>query len=355
MMPKQDPGWRIALGAFPESRGLLVRIATDTRHTGFGYSGADGPYKGTGADVLKEAFHRFGRCLAGKDPLRMEKLLVDVDEVDLSDLCRDQADLDRGRMRAKSAIDIALHDLAGKALGVPVYQLLGGLVREEAPVIRIMALKEPEEMARIALELTGEGYRYIKIKLEGILDQDVARVKAIRQAVGDKTHLTVDANQSYDARGAIEMVGALEQYHIELVEQPVPAGDIQGLLAVSRTIRSPIEAHECVDTPARVFSLAKTGFFGFMNLSVTLGGLRSLKTVVDVCRLAGIKCVISCVGTRILSAASMHFIASCGHLDFACQIGEFARFNNDPATGLEIDNGMLRVSHRPGLGIQVNI
>ncbi|MBI4329944.1 MAG: mandelate racemase/muconate lactonizing enzyme family protein [Chloroflexi bacterium] len=354
VMPKKDPTWRIALGAFPESRGLLVEIGTDTAHTGLGYVGLDSPYRGSSAPILRAAFEAFEPQLAGQDPLNLEKIISGLQAVPVDFPAAGEADMARARMRAISTIDMALHDILGKTLNVPVYQLLGGLVREEIPVIRIMALKEPAEMAEVALGLRNEGYKYIKIKLEGNMARDIQRIRRIRAAVGPEVHLTVDANQSYSAPGAIEAASQWQKYGIELVEQPVPADDIEGLTEVSRRAIIPVEAHESVDTPDRVFKLAKTDFAGYMNVSVILGGLRSLKTIVDVCKLAGVKCVISCVGTRILSAASMHFVASCSHIDFACQLGEFTRFNNDPAGGLEVQDGMLRVPTAPGLGVRLN-
>lgn len=355
VMPKKDPTWRFALGAFPDSRGLVVKLPTDTGYTGVGYVGSDSPFAGGGADFMETVLKRFEPCVKGQNPFNMEKILGDIDRVPLNDLSPDAVSTERARMRARSAIDMALHDLAGLALNVPVYQLLGGLVREEIPVIRIMALKEPAEMAAVALDLRNDGYKYMKIKLDGNSAKDVERVKRVRDAVGPKVHLTVDANQSYSPEAAVDAIGEMAKYGVELVEQPVAAGDIEGLVAVSRKAKIPIEAHESVDSPIKVFNLAKSGFSGYMNVSVTLGGLRSLKTVADICKLAGVKCVISCVGTRILSAASMHFVAASGNIDFACQVGEFSRFNGDPASGLEVENGMLRVPHYPGLGVQVNV
>ncbi len=358
IMPKHDPAWRIAYGAFPDSQGLLVKILTDSGLTGFGYGSSNPPYKTIPQGFLQSVFDRFAPCLVGQNPFNLERILTDIDHAPLSGLSNQPDDIEWGRTRARSAIEIALHDLSGKALGVPIYQLLGGMVREEVPVRRIIAIKEPVDMAKNALRLCQEGYRYIKIKLEGDPVKDIQRIKAVRESVGVDVHLTVDANQSYSTKDAIEAIKEMERYNIDLVEQPVPEHDVEGIIEVSRASRGTtcqVEAHETVDTVDKVFQLAKSDFTGFFNVSLTLGGFRSLKTAVDICKLAGVKCVITCIGTRLLSAASLHFAASCANLDYACQLGEFARFHNDPASGLEVENGMLRVPRGPGLGIQVNV
>ena len=104
----------------------------------------------------------------GKDPFAIEAILQDLDASLV------------GAYQAKGAIDCALHDLKARVLGVPLFKLLGGKVRDKVPVLRILALKTPEETAGIAAKLFEQGYRYFKIKVHGDVAEDVARVKAIR-------------------------------------------------------------------------------------------------------------------------------------------------------------------------------
>ena len=103
----------------------------------------------------------------------------------------------RGAPQAKAAVDCALYELMASALGVPLVTLLGGAVRSSVPILRILAIKTPQEMATQAQRLVDKGYLYLKIKVHGDVDEDVARVAAIRRQVGDAVHLTIDANQSY--------------------------------------------------------------------------------------------------------------------------------------------------------------
>ncbi len=353
VMVKDDPKWRNALKAEPASKGTIVALRTDKDVTGIGYASVDAPYKGVRPEVMETVLNTVAGHIVGQDPFNIEKILH---EIDLMPLPIPDDEALRARMTVKSTIDIALHDLLGKAVGLPVYQLLGGLVREEIPVIRIMAIKEPVEMAQNASQLVKEGYRYLKVKLEGNPSLDVERIKTIREAVGPKVHICSDPNQSYDADTAIQVIRELEHFGMEIVEQPVPADDIEGLAKVSRSVNCLVEAHESAESMEMVFRMVKERTVSCIMIYLAeMGGLRDVRLMVDLCRLGDVKCQIACVGSRILSAACMHFVASTSYIDYACQVGEFTRFQNDRASGLDVENGMLRVPKGPGLGIQVDI
>src|SRR5439155_24281272 len=105
-----------------------------------------------------------------------------------------------GASQAKAGIHCALHDLCARSLGVPLYNLLGGKVRDRVPILRIIPIKSPAEMAANAARVVAQCYRHRKIKVHGDVELDVARVKAIRERVGDDIHLTIDANPSYSPK-----------------------------------------------------------------------------------------------------------------------------------------------------------
>jgi len=355
-MVKDDPNWKTALSASPIGHGTVVKINSDKNITGIGFAGANKPYDGVEPEILKVVFDQYVRRLAGRDPFDIEKIINELDEIPPSEISAgNPVDILNAGISARSSIDIALHDLKAKAAGWPVYQLLGGMVREEVPILRMIGIKEPAEMAQNALRLTKEGYKYVKIKLEGNPDKDLARVRAVREAVGPAIHLTTDPNQSYSAEGAIAAIRSWKPYDIEMAEQPVPENDFAGMVKVSRNVDCLIEAHECAKTADNVFRLMKDGFTGFVSLGVTHGGLRETRRVADVCKLGNVKCLLACVGSSILSAASLHLAAATTNISYACQIAEFGRFVNDPASGIVVDHGIMRVPTRPGLGIELSI
>ena len=341
-MPKEDPNWRFALGGSPVSEGFVLRLEADDGTEGFGYCASAFHY-GISVGGLRDALTSFSQRLEGRDPFDREAILDELDHVLYQNY------------QAKAAVDLALHDLAARALGVPVYKLIGGLVRESIPVLRIVALKEPQEMAINAQKLVDEGYRYLKIKIGGDPRKDVARVAAIRGQVGPDVHITLDANQSYGPKEAIRVIHRLEEYDIDLVEQPVRADDFDGLAAVTRGVDTVIEADESAKSLADVFRLLQMRAADSISIKLMkLGGIRTAKLAAGMCQAAGVRCRVgAAVGSRIVNAACMHYIASTPNVGYACEVGEFARLLNDPAEGLDIERGELRVPHRPGLGVTV--
>ncbi len=357
VLVKDDPKWKNALKASSTSDGMLLLVHTDQNITGIGYVGTNAPHKGVGTPVLKAVLDRYGKYLCGRDPFDIEKILGEIDQVPFPAVKTSKPfEPARARRTAKSAIDMSLHDIVGKAVGLPIYQLLGGMVREEIPMLRILAIKRPEEMARNATQLVKEGYKYLKLKMSGDPKQDLQRVRAVREAVGTNIHLTTDPNQSYSPEAAIAAILQWEQYGIEIVEQPVDADDIEGLARVTAGVSCLVEAHETADCVETAFRLVKDRVVTCIAVSLTeIGGIREARRMVDVCRLGNVKCHVAAVGSRIMSAACAHLVASTSYVDYACQLGEFTRFLNDRASGLEVENGMLRVPKGPGLGIQVDI
>jgi len=341
VMPREDPEWRFALGGGGEAQGFIVKLTTDDGLLGFGYTNVTA-HHGVSQGGLHAALETYTELLTGEDPFNIEKLLGILNRVL------------RGNKGAQAAIDMALHDLQAKALDLPLYALLGGLVREEIPIIRILALKEPAQMAANALKLVEQGYSYLKIKLDGDAGKDLERVKEIRKAVGDTIHLTVDANQTYSPKAAIITLKRMQEYGVDLCEQPVRADDWQGLAAVTRAVDCLIEAHESALIIEDIFGLVKDRVVDVINLKIgQIGGLRIAKAAAAICKLGDVGIRVGATGSRILAAASMHFVASTENISYACELGEFSRLLNDPADGLEVEGGILKVPLSPGIGVSL--
>lgn len=339
VMPKDDPTWRFALGASPRSDGFLVRIATDGGSEGIGYTTAV-PHLGAPADRVLTDLRSLARLLEGAavpDPKALGALA--------------------GCHQAKAGIDIALHDLRARERRVPLHAVLGTLARTEVPLLRILALKAPEQVAANARLLVEEGYRYLKIKLDGSADTDVARVRAVRDAVGAGVHLTVDANQSYRVADAIRAATRMERYGIELFEQPVAADDIDGLAEVARAVEVPVEADESAQSLDDVRRLIDRRAVDSISLKLPkLGGLAPARAAAALCAEAGMRCRVGAtVGSRLIAAAGLHFAAVTPNISYACELAEFARLRDDPAEGLEPDRGVLRVPLGIGLGVRLRV
>lgn len=338
---KKDPNWRFALGARPLSEGVVVALESEDGIRGYGWVGE-----------IQHLGHDLESVRTATD-----ELVASVTEVRPDSLLPLFASLEKAagvRRPALSGVESAILDLLARTNGVPVHTLFGGSFRSEIPVLRILGIKTPDEMATNALSLTRDGYRHIKIKIDndpsGV---DADRVRAIRSAVGPDIQLTLDANQSYDARGAIALYEAVADQRIDIFEQPVPARDWDGLRQVSGALDCIVEADEAADSLPNVLGLAGTGACTGISLKLLkLGGIQAVLHAARVCQDAGIQCRLGAhVGSQLLAAAAFQAAVVVENISYACELAEFARLDDDPFTGLSVDGGVIRLGSDPGLGV----
>src|SRR5439155_22967116 len=132
-----------------------------------------------------------------------------------------------------SAVDIALNDLLGKAANLPCYALWGGAVRESVNVVRMVGIKPPGDLVEAVDGLIGDGFSHFKVKLGTGIAEDVARVRALREAFGDRPWLGIDGNGAYSVDEAIALSRALEPFDVKLIEQPIDYTDLEGLVRLT--------------------------------------------------------------------------------------------------------------------------
>src|SRR5215467_8744762 len=341
-MRKEDPTWRFALAASPVTDGQILRLATDDGHEGFGYASAT-PHMGSTKETLAAELELFRPLVVGKDPHNIEAILIELDRSM------------RGAPQAKAAIDCALHDLNARALGVPLNVLFGGPVRDSVPILRILAIKTPAEMAAAAQKLVDKGYRYLKIKVHGHVEEDVARVAAIRKQVGDDVHLTIDANQSYTPKDAVAALNRMADYRLDLCEQPVDADDFEGMALVTRSVPVTVEADEGAGSLREIFELVSKRAVDAVSLKIPkLGGLRNTLAAARLCEAAHIEYRLgAAVGSRLLAAQALHLACALPGVTYACELAEFDRLLDDPFEGLEVANGALKLPAGPGSGVRL--
>ena len=338
-MPQADPKWRFAIHANRVSHGWLVAITADDGTLGYGYASAT-KHMGASREGLKGVLDDFTGLLLGRDPFDSEAIMVDLDH------------RLRGMNQAKAAIDCALHEIAARSLGVPLCTLFGGKLRSEFPVLRVLSLKPPAEMAAKARELIDAGYRDIKIKVDGRLELDAARVQAIRAEAGPEIRLTIDANQAYKPKAAVRLAHKVADLGVEIFEQPCNADDHAGLKFVTDHSPIAVEADESAGSVREVFRLVSGRIVDLVSLKVPkLGGLRNTLAAARICEAGDIPCRLGAhVGPRLLTAQAMHLAASLPSLSFACEFGEFVRLQNDITEGVENQDGVVRLPAGPGSG-----
>ena len=340
-------GWKISLGTKDNHELIFVRIDTDAKIFGVGVASPGAIYISgdTGAHHLELINRVLGPAIVGADPFELEAIMRKLDSVA------------KTAERAKAGIDLALHDLLGKALGVPANRLFGGAVRQEVRVNRLMGMYPPREMAEKCAAVVEKGYTALKLKVGTTLQEDVERVRWVREAVGPEVMLTIDFNQACSAKEAIQRIQRMEPYDVAIVEQPVKAADLKGMALVRRAVQARVMADESVNSPAEAMRVIESGAADIISLKIPkMGGIFKARKIAALCEAAGMDYLVGTApGTRLLDAAGVHLAVSLRNLTLPCEIGEFERIAGDPCSGLEIVGGISRPPTGPGLGVEVDL
>lgn len=327
---------------------VLVDVHTDDGVVGIGEAQADIGFFGNTVEEVTVAIEDYlGPHLIGHDPFDRERLLNVIDF--------------RGHSCARSGLDLALHDLAGKALGVPVSTLLGGKSRDRIPVAIEIAGGDPDAMAAECLRFMELGVRAFKPKIGGTPAADAERIRVIRDAVGPGVSLRADANQGYTVNEAIAFCRRVERdgVELELLEQPVAAWDVHGMAQVRRSVGVAIEADEGCYTPHDALNLVRHDAVDVLNIKLgKAGGFSQAKKIAAVAEAAGLRCVIgTAFGLGPEIAAKLHFAAATVQVTDAVEfteIGLHASLLTEPDRslfGLPLEDGCLPVPDGDGLGV----
>ena len=343
---------------------VIVKLHTDDGRVGLGeapvlkdWGGDHGKYFG---ETPQTTVHMINDVLApalkGQDPSRFEVIHAIMDKAV------------KGYPYCKAAIDAALYDVVGKALNVPVYQLLGGCFRERVSIAHSLGLMEIDRAVEEALQARAEGVKTIKLKGGVDPKRDVELVRQMRKALGEETKICVDANQGYQTpKVAVQTIKAMEPYDLLYVEQPVEG--IDAMAEVARRVDTPIMADESAWTPQDVLEIARKKAADMISIYTTKpGGMLKAKKVAAVAESAGLKCNVNgSVETGVGNAANLHFAASTAVVALACVVpvstpkgkgrkGIAGIYYQDDIIkeGFEFTEGDILISSKPGLGIELD-
>ena len=250
--------FKTALRTVNSVEDVIVELHTDTGAVGYGEAPPTGVITGdtTGA-ILGAIQDHIAPALLGRDLDEFEDLTAAVQKALVHNTS------------AKAAVDMALWDLLGQKYSAPVYRMLGGARRNIVTDITI-SVNPPEEMARDARTAVQRGYDCLKVKVGIDPELDVARLAAVRQAVGRDIKLRIDANQAWNAKQAVRILNQMQEkgLDIEFVEQPVPAADLEGMQYVTRHADVPVLADESVFSPADALRIMQTGAADLVNIKL---------------------------------------------------------------------------------------
>ncbi|MCX8515150.1 MAG: hypothetical protein RL017_48 [Pseudomonadota bacterium] len=254
---------------------------------------------------------------------------------------------------AKAGIDIALHDLFAQYCNLPLYKFLGARSNSITTSIMI-SLKEANAMAQDATNFISQGFDTIKIKLGVDAISDIERVKLIRQAVGDKCNLVVDANQGWDCKMAFQIIKAINIYNIAFIEQPVKANAINDLSLIRHNVDNLIIADEACFSKEDALNLAKASACDGINIKLMKsGGIRNANAIYDIATAANMKIMVGCMlESPIGIAAIASFALSKPDIYFA-DLDPLALIKeNYIIGGAQLNKNKIILSQQPGLGIQ---
>ena len=289
--------FRISLGLITHAVSCLVEVETDEGITGYG-EGSPGPFiTGENLEGTIATIERIKEKLIGVDPRDMEKVYAVMNRAVA--YCG----------TAKAAIDIACHDIIGKSANLPLYKVLGGMSGEIETDMTV-GIDDPQVMAERAREHVKAGFNVIKTKVGTDFATDLARVRAIREAVGDDVKIRLDANQGWKAKEAVELIARLNEYDIELVEQPVPRFDFEGLKFGTAHSSVPIMADESCWDSKDALRLVSERAVDYINIKLMkCGGIYEAKKIVAISEASGVECMLGCMaeesGIGITAAASL--------------------------------------------------
>lgn len=369
---------RVALGkerfyssqaAFPERNSLLVKITTESGAVGWGEGGQYGPPEPVAAciqQVLAPQIIGLNPC----QPVKIWEMLY----ANTRDFGQKGAYIE-----AISAIDIALWDLWGQALGVPVCELMGGAFRTRVKAYATGCYYRGEDVLNYqamlptlmeeARSYVDAGFNILKVKI-GLLsiEEDMQRVRAIREAVGDGTTLLVDANHAYNAATAIRAGRGLEAYGVRWFEEPVPPEDRDGYRLVRQSVNIPIAGGEAEYTRYGFRDLIGGGCVDIAQPDVCVaGGFSEWQKIHAIASSYNTAVIPHVWGSGIALAAALHVLAAIPLFPFTANpiplqnepVVEFDRNRNPLRDDLlentfALDDGYLSVPQAPGLGIKVN-
>jgi L-alanine-DL-glutamate epimerase-like enolase superfamily enzyme len=337
---------RTALGTAAMSEHTIVFVDTDAGITGIGE--VSSVFKRRGRMLQSDLEIALAPAMLGEDPFRIAHL---VRKLDLAL---------EGVEEAKAGIEMALWDIKGKALGVPVYELLGGKVRERIPLSYSIPFGEPEAMASLAAEKVHAGHRTIKVKVGSENpSRDIAAVRMIREAIGGEVKLRVDGNMGWpNAKHAIAIIRRMECFDLELVEQPLPAHDLAGMAEIRRGIGVPLMADESVRSPISAMQVIKAEAADIANVYVTeAGGLHAAARIFAMCEAAAIPCMIGSMPEfGIGTAAQIHLGVAMTNLGPDSDTCGVLYHEQDLLTRkLHIENGFAYPPDGPGLGVEIDM
>ncbi len=343
-IPLKNP-FIISLGTIIAANNIIVKIHTNQGIYGIGegcpYIYIVGETQESDFEIAK----KIAVLLKNKNPLHIEERLADIHRAI------------KFNPTIKSAFDMALYDLLGKYAQMPLYALFGGKNDRQIFTDMTVSLNTPELMAAEALKFKTQGFQAIKVKLGTNKKDDVARIEAIREAIGEEIPLRIDANQGWDCTTAIATLKALERYDIEHCEEPIPRWNHWDWVKVRNASPIPIMADESLFDEHDAFRLASVGACDYFNIKLSKsGGIHSALKIISIAEAAGIQSQVGCMSESRLALTALAHLAMARKNVVHFDMDSALMLSQDPVVGgiQYVENGKIVLPESIGIGADIH-
>ncbi len=327
---------------------ILIKITSDTGGEGWGEARPSHRWSyETAESVITTISNYLSPALKGRDAFDID----DIHEVMNREIA---PGFNIGQPIAKSGVDMALHDLVCKELGISLRDYFGSKRLDEIELSYMISKSTPEEAQRSGLEAKERGYRGFKVKIGLYPQRDLDILRAVKEVVGD-SYLWADANQAWTVEDTLRQAERMKDIGVDVLEQPIPANDITGLARLVRSLDLPIAVDETVFSPSDLIQLIKLEAIGALVIKVSkMGGLWHARQCIEIARSAGIALLGSgLTETRLGLTASAHLYASFG-IDTPVDLNGPQFLADDIVRGALREETVIKLPQGSGIGVELD-
>ena len=335
--------YTIAYETVDTTTNVFVKIATTSGIVGFGCAAPDLEVTGeTSESVLKVCNDVIEPLLKNSDPLRYSYQLNKL------------ADQIKIHPSAIAMVDMALFDIIGKQAKLPIYKLLGGF-REKIKTSITIGILPVKETVKSAEEFVDEGFTILKIKGGLDVEEDIERIKKVREAVGKSVLLRFDANQGYSVFESLKFVEETRIAKLELLEQPTSKQEPDLLGRVTNNVPIPVMADESLMNLVDAFKLARKNLVDTVNVKLMkVGGIDEALKINAVAKAANLEVMVGCMDESGLGiAAGLHYALARPNVEYADLDGHLDLIEDPAKNAVILKKGVLYPTNKPGLGFDL--
>lgn len=332
-----------SFGVYQNLNGLFVKMTSTDGLVGYGEAGMMSNHLGESPEVGVELVNN-----------HFSHVLKDVDILDISEI---HSRMDRivDQVHAtKSAVDVALYDLIGKHLNIPIYKFLGGCIRKEFPTATGIGYGTTGEMVEEIQNGIQRGYTSFEVKMIGHVKNDLERMIGIMKNIDPSIVLIFDPNEAWSVTDTIELGRKVQDFpNLFYFEGPTHRSHIAGFAQIRRSIGVPIIAHESITSAELTYEVIKNEAADVINVTLTrLGSFKKCQEIMTLAQSAGLNFRIDApLQTKIGDSAVAHLGAASNHILGALDCHQYLGMDIVEEGGLKIINGNVCVPDGPGLGL----